>query len=233
MARTPPTDAGRIDLAYQHRQRWWFDADTEPEAWRVSADVFDDSGTHRSSHVGDIEVVRVDLDQTRSPFGVLDGEDAELGRIAEVILDPATGRLDPTLDAQLEPLGCRLLILKSARLTPAWRGFGLGVLLAGIAIKKPDGASGPRSATQGRCPASRMPTSMRTRSNKRWPSRACARCGRSWASSTSATVSTCSTSTWSRSTTASKNSGSAPSSIASSPDGTTPRSPRLRRCVHD
>lgn len=133
--RTPPTDAWRIDLTYRHRQRWWFTGDDEPEAWEVSADVFDDSGTHRLSHVGGIEVVRVDLDQTRSPFGVLDGEDAELGRIAEVIFDPASGQLDPTLDAQLEPLGSRLLILKSVRLTPAWQGFGLGVLLAGIAIK--------------------------------------------------------------------------------------------------
>ena len=134
--RTPPTDPWRIDLTYQHRQRWWFTGDDEPEAWEVSADVFDDSGIHQLSHVGDIEIVRVDLDQTRDVFAVLDGEDAILGRLAELILDPATGRLDPTLDAQLEPLGSRLLILESVRLTPAWRGFGLGVLLAGIAIRK-------------------------------------------------------------------------------------------------
>jgi hypothetical protein len=70
---------------------------------------------------------------------VLDGEDATLGRIAEVLFDPATGRLDPVLDAQLEPLGSRLLILKTAQLTPAWRGLGLGVLLAGTAIKKLSG----------------------------------------------------------------------------------------------
>lgn len=70
---------------------------------------------------------------------MLDGEDATLGRIAEVLFDPATGRLDPVLDAQLEPLGSRLLILKTVRLAPAWRGFGLGVLLAGTAIKKLSG----------------------------------------------------------------------------------------------
>src|SRR6266568_6103099 len=111
-----PADPWRIDLTYQHRQRWWFTGDDEPEAWEVSADVFDDSGIHQLSHVGDIEIVRVDLDQTRDVFAVLDGEDAILGRLAELILDPATGRLDPTLDAQLEPLGSRLLILKTMRL---------------------------------------------------------------------------------------------------------------------
>jgi len=71
---------------------------------------------------------------------MLDGENTLLGRIAEVLFDPATGRLDPVLDAQLEPLGSRLLILKTARLTSAWRGFGLGVLLAGTAIKKLSGS---------------------------------------------------------------------------------------------
>ena len=70
---------------------------------------------------------------------MLDGEDATLGRIAEIVFDPATGQLDPVLDAQLEPLGSRLLILKTTQLTPAWRGFGLGVLLAGTAIKKLSG----------------------------------------------------------------------------------------------
>jgi hypothetical protein len=137
--RTPPADPWRIDLTYQHRQRWWFDADTEPEAWQISADIFDDSGTHRIFHVGDMEVVVIDPSQTDDPFGVLDGEDADLGRIAETIFDPATGQLDPALDHQLQPHGSRILILASVRLTPRWRGFGLGVLLAGTAIKKLSG----------------------------------------------------------------------------------------------
>ncbi len=137
--RTPPIDPWRIDLTYRHRQRWWFDADTEPEAWQVSADIFDDSGTHRFAHVGDMEVVVIDPDQTTDPFGVLDGEDADLGRIAETIFDPATGQLDPALDHQLQPHGSRILILASVRLAPRWRGLRLGVLLAGTAIKKLSG----------------------------------------------------------------------------------------------
>lgn len=139
-ANRPPADPWLIELTYSHQQRWWATSNDEPEVWAVSADVADPDHTHRSAHVGDIEIVLLDLDRTHNPFDVLDGEDAMLGRIAEVLFDPATGRLDPVLNAQLEPLGSRLLILKTARLTPAWRGFGLGVLLAGTAIKKLSGS---------------------------------------------------------------------------------------------
>ena len=170
--RTPPTDPWRIDLTYQHRQRWWFDADTEPEAWQISADVSDDSGTHRAAHVGDMEIVLIDLSQTTDPSGVLDGEDADLGRIAETIFDPATGQLDPVLDHQLQPHGSRILILASVRLTPRWRGFGLGVLLAGTAIKKLAGGARAAVCSRRRCTTPGKATSTRTQSSGRWPARA-------------------------------------------------------------
>jgi hypothetical protein len=141
--RRPPADPWLIELTYQHEQRWWFTSNDGPESWTVSADVAadttgvgDSASTDPAGHVGDLELVRIDLDRTRDPFGLLDGEDADLGRIAEVLFDPATSRLDPILDSPLEPLGSHLLILKLVRLTPAWRRFGLGVLLAGTAIKK-------------------------------------------------------------------------------------------------
>ena len=53
----------------------------------------------------------------------------------------ASGRLDPDLDEQLEPIGNRILILHSVRLVPEWRGFGLGALLAGTAIRKLSGGA--------------------------------------------------------------------------------------------
>lgn len=137
--RTPPDDPWTITLTYQHDERWWFDANDEPESWHVSADVFDDSGTHVDSHVGDMNIVLVDIYDTHDPFGLLDGEEAALGLIAESIFDPATGDLTPDLEEQLQPLGSRILILNSVLLTPAWRGFGLGVLLAGTAIKRLSG----------------------------------------------------------------------------------------------
>jgi hypothetical protein len=142
--RTPPDDPWSITLTYRHDHRWWSDTNEEPESWHVSADVFDDSGMHVKSHVGDMTIVVIDVYQTHDPFGLLDGEDADLGAIAGTIFDARTGQLDPDLDDLLEPMGDRILILSSVRLTPGWRGFGLGVLLAGTAIKKL--SSGVRAA---------------------------------------------------------------------------------------
>lgn len=136
--RVPPASPWSITLTYRHEHRWWFGADDAPENWHVSTDICDDSGTHAESHVGDINIVLIDVYDTHDPFSLLDGEDADLGLIAETIFS-GSGGLDPDLDMQLEPLGSRILILNSVRLTAEWRGFGLGVLLAGTAIKKLSG----------------------------------------------------------------------------------------------
>jgi GNAT superfamily N-acetyltransferase len=137
--RVPPANPWSITLTYRHDHRWWFDADDAPETWHVSADIHDDSGTHVEAHVGDINIVLVDVYDTRDLFGLLDGEEADLGLIAETIFGAGSGGLDPDLDEQLQPVGSRILILNSVRLTPEWRGFGLGVLLTGRAIKKLSG----------------------------------------------------------------------------------------------
>ena len=122
------------------------------------------------SHVGDMTIVVIDVYQTRDPFGLLDGEDADLGAIAGTIFDARTGQLDPDLDELLEPLGDRILILNSVRLTPEWRGFGLGVLLAGTAIKKLSG--GVRAAVCYPAPIDERQTANRTaRPNVSRPSR--------------------------------------------------------------
>ncbi len=83
----------------------------------------------------------VDISATADPFSVLGGEDAALGVIAEALFDPATGRLAAELDELVEPTGSRLLILDSVRLAAEWRGFGLGVLLAGTAVEKLSGGA--------------------------------------------------------------------------------------------
>ncbi len=135
----PPASPWSITLAYRHDHHWWFGADDAPETWHVSADIYDDSGTHAECHVGDINIVLIDACDTRDPFSLLDGEDADLGLIAETIFSGSRGGLDPDLDMQLEPIGSRILILNSVRLAAEWRGFGLGALLAGTAIKKLSG----------------------------------------------------------------------------------------------
>lgn len=129
--RTPPQDPSEITLTYQHRHYWWFSADDAPETWHVSADIGDGG-----PHVGEMDITLVDTYETRDPFALLDGQDAELGHVGGTIFDAGDGELDPDLDEQLEPAGSRILILHSVRLLPQWRGFGLGPLLAGTAIRK-------------------------------------------------------------------------------------------------
>lgn len=141
--RTPPDDPWAIDLTYRHEHPWWYGADDALETWHVAADIHK-GGTGVQAHVGDMSITLVDHYNTHDPFALLDGEDAELGRIAEVLFDADDGQLDPDLDEQLEPAGDRILILHSVQLTPRWRGFGLGALLAGTAIRKL--SSGARAA---------------------------------------------------------------------------------------
>ncbi len=75
-------------------------------------------------------------------------EQGWLGEVAAIETTMAAAarnwQLDPDLDQQLEPADDRILILHSVRLSPPWRGFGLGALLAGTAIRKL--SSGARAA---------------------------------------------------------------------------------------
>lgn len=132
-SRTPPADPDSIYLSYNYEEHWARLNDLE--IWQVSADVRPEGG-EVVSHVGDIEIVLIDPDETRDAFGVLDGESGDLGVIGGAILDLATGGLDPELDERLEPSGNRILILNRAQLAEEWQGFGIGVLLAGVAIKR-------------------------------------------------------------------------------------------------
>jgi len=134
--RIPPTDPYSIELSYAHRHHWASTSDDGPEIWHISADVHPDGAEEPISHVADIEIVLINPYDTRDAFGVLDGYDGDLGLIAETVLDPATGRLNPDLAARLEPFGSHLMILNQVQLSPEWRGFGLGVVLAGLAIKR-------------------------------------------------------------------------------------------------
>jgi GNAT superfamily N-acetyltransferase len=137
----PPASPWSITLTYRHEHPWWFGADDAPETWHISADIDDDSEPRHGSHVGDMNITLVDAYETRDPFVLLDGHDAELGHVAGTLFDAGDGQLDPDLDEQLEPTGSRILILHSVRLVPEWRGFGLGALLAGTAIKKLSGGA--------------------------------------------------------------------------------------------
>ncbi|MER5783978.1 hypothetical protein ABT104_20020 [Streptomyces mobaraensis] len=135
-SRALPAPASRIRLTYIHEETWWDDPDSHLDRWHVSADLFDPETDQTIGHIGDLEFVRVDPYETRDLFGLMDGEDGDLGVIGETILNGRTGHFHDDLDELLAGLGSSMLILNSAKLEDAWRGFGLGVVLAGRAIKR-------------------------------------------------------------------------------------------------
>jgi len=66
----------------------------------------------------------------------MDSYTGDVSRIGEVVLDVAAGQWDPAFEAALaHPVG-DLLIMDRVILEPAWRGFGLGPILAGSAIRR-------------------------------------------------------------------------------------------------
>lgn len=135
-ARALPGPVSAIRLTYHHQQGWWDTGEDEPEIWHVSADLVDDELGETIEHVGDLEFFRADPYETPDLFGVLDGHDGDVGMIAGVLLDHSTGHFRDDLDDVSEPLGSGMLILNRARLAAPWRGFGMGIVLAGKAIKR-------------------------------------------------------------------------------------------------
>ena len=138
--RRPPADPWLISLDYRRNRPWWYDADDAVTRWTVAAHVQDDDG-HPGDHVAEIDVAVVEPDRTRDPISLLDGEDGDLGLVAETILDLSSGDLDPDFDALLEAAGSQILVLNRVELTAPWRGFGLGALLAGTALRELSGGA--------------------------------------------------------------------------------------------
>jgi hypothetical protein len=109
--------------------------------FRVSAEIDEDGPAEAGSRVGDMNITLVGP-ETSDPFALLDGWDAELGHIASVIFNlEEPGELSPDLDSRLEVSGVQVLILHDVKLAAPWRGFGLGPLLAGTAIRRLSGGA--------------------------------------------------------------------------------------------
>jgi hypothetical protein len=149
-----PADPSLISLAYHHEhplQTYEF-VDTL-EVWtvtaRIDADVLaedmaaysdmdqDSSDTVQDIAVGRMSFVRVRMFGPDHPFEAMDSYTGDVSRIGEAVLDVAAGEWEPTVEAALaHPVG-DLLIMDRVILEPAWRGCGLGPVLAGAAIRRP------------------------------------------------------------------------------------------------
>lgn len=136
-ARQPvPGDAGSLVITYSSLQHA-FDTDEERflRQWYAKIERTDDNGTP-IHQVGDVIAYTLAYEQMGDPFGLLDGESVDLGHIAGHLFDMDTGDLNSDLLDQIEAFGEGILIIDSVRLDPAWRGHGLGPLVAGLVIEQ-------------------------------------------------------------------------------------------------
>ncbi|MFE5098160.1 hypothetical protein ACFRCI_50185 [Streptomyces sp. NPDC056638] len=148
-----PADPSLISLAYQHEhplQACEFD-DTL-ERWtvtaRINADILaEDMAARRDTDqetldaiedvaVGRMSFVRVRMFGPDDPFEAMDAYTGDVSRIGERVLDVARGEFARDFEEALaHPVG-DLLVMDRVILEPAWRGFGLGPVLAGAAIRR-------------------------------------------------------------------------------------------------
>jgi len=129
-----PADPASIRLSYLHEHSW-NDDPAAAEVWDVSVDAYlhDDADP---SHIGNIEIVIVDTFHNLNPLAALQDLGIDLGPVPGLLFNPATGRLAADLDERWEPHNSRVLILNWVELEPEWQGYGLGLVLAGAAIKR-------------------------------------------------------------------------------------------------
>ncbi|MFE0680580.1 hypothetical protein ACFW17_07220 [Streptomyces sp. NPDC058961] len=90
--------------------------------------------TTEDATVGSMAFYRIHLDRGRNAFAALEEESEDLSEIAQVVLDPATGYYTEEVSELLEYAGSALLVMDRVTLHEAWRGEGLGSILAGEAI---------------------------------------------------------------------------------------------------
>ncbi|WP_327722304.1 hypothetical protein OG381_48190 [Streptomyces sp. NBC_00490] len=148
-----PADPSLISLTYRHEHPVQaFEFDDALEIWkvtaRIDADVLaEDLAAHSDvdeetlDAVEDVAVGRMSFARVRmfgpdDPFEAMDSHSQDLCRIGETVLDVACGQWDAACEEALaHPVG-DLLVMDRVILEPAWRGFRLGLILAGAAIRR-------------------------------------------------------------------------------------------------
>jgi GNAT superfamily N-acetyltransferase len=134
--RVLPAEISRIRLDYRLQTGWDETPSDGPSFWHVSADVHDLESETATAHVGSFVFYRIEPLDTDDLFGVMDGYDADLGHMAELLIDLETGELTDDLRDHLAGLDSDILAVCRAELEEDWRGFGLGAVLAGQAIRQ-------------------------------------------------------------------------------------------------
>ncbi|WP_240925402.1 hypothetical protein [Streptomyces sp. 196(2019)] len=86
--------------------------------------------------VGRMSRPRVCMFGPDNPLHAMDSTTGDVSRIGERVLDVARGEFDRDFEEALAyPVG-DLLVMDRVILEPAWRGFGLGPVLAGAAVRR-------------------------------------------------------------------------------------------------
>jgi GNAT superfamily N-acetyltransferase len=132
--RSTPGDVDSLVIDFGSRQyASTVDDERFLRPWYGSVELVDDDD--ESEKIGYIVAHTVDYEEMANPFIVLDDESADLGHIAGVIFDPASGKMRSKVTDLIESAGYGMLIIDSVWLEPSWRGHGLGPLLVGMVIE--------------------------------------------------------------------------------------------------
>ncbi|MGW4197117.1 hypothetical protein [Streptomyces sp. NPDC005004] len=130
-----PANPARLHLQYSHRHGL-LDSPHEQtlEQWDVLVQC---QGADEASHeVGTMVLYRVRLTQGMNAWAAMEEESEELFEIGDALLDQGTGYFTTEAEQRLEYVGTDLLVMERVTLAPAWRGFGLGPVLAAEAIDR-------------------------------------------------------------------------------------------------
>jgi GNAT superfamily N-acetyltransferase len=127
-----------IEVTMSHRRFWWQidDEDQQPVQWRVSADVSGlDVCPDGLRHVGDIEVVTVDLTAQRTILDTVVLGEWALPFFTEALADLNDGTLHPDLEGRLSAGPPRMAIVRRISLAQRWQGLGLAAPLLASALR--------------------------------------------------------------------------------------------------
>ncbi|MFD7861616.1 hypothetical protein [Streptomyces sp. NPDC059783] len=148
-----PADPSLIRLTYHHEHSVEADEfDDTLEVWtvkaRMDADMLaEEMAAHRDVdqetldaiqdvNVGRMSFVRVHMFGPEDPFQAMDAHTGDVSSIGERVLDISRGEFSREFEqALVHPVG-DLLVMDRVILESEWRGFGLGPVLAGSAIRR-------------------------------------------------------------------------------------------------